>query len=271
MAHLVLATGTTRALRVLGRAGERTAVGPRGLQLLVLRALVGGYLARWLIGAGPVIGAVASPAADSLADWAMTTFSADSSAVSASPASSALSTSGARGADGLFGLINDGVIGLDAGFLAPGHLLHVDVEKQLDGLLLDRLDHGVVHLVTFALVLDQRVALTHAAQADAILEVVHLVQVLTPLAVKHGEDHAAFQLAQAFLTDLLLKFGVLLPGLIDEGVAHGRNGLVALELVGGVLGGVLVKLEREHGLEGLEQAVPIPVGGLAGTFWAPLM
>ena len=27
---------------------------------------------------------------------------------------------GARGTDGLFGLINGGVIGLDAGFLAPG-------------------------------------------------------------------------------------------------------------------------------------------------------
>ena len=57
------------------------------------RLLAGTLPSAWLIGAGPVIGAVASPAADSLADWAMTTFSADSSAVSASSASSALSTS----------------------------------------------------------------------------------------------------------------------------------------------------------------------------------
>ena len=73
-------------------------------------------------------------------------------------------------------------------------MLEVHVEEQLHGLLLDGVDHGVVHLVALALVLDQGVALTHAAQADAILEVVHLVEVLAPLAVQDGEDHLALQL-----------------------------------------------------------------------------
>ena len=63
--------------------------------------------------------------------------------------------------DGVGGLV--GFLDLVNGILGGGDLLDVDVEQQLDGLLLDGLDHGVVHLVAFALVFDQRVALAHAA------------------------------------------------------------------------------------------------------------
>ncbi|GMA88464.1 hypothetical protein GCM10025868_37140 [Angustibacter aerolatus] len=77
--------------------------------------------------------------------------------------------------------------------LALGLDLHLEVEDVADRLLLDRLVHGVEELEALALVLDQRVALGHGAQADALLQVVHLVQVLAPLAVEHAQHHAALE------------------------------------------------------------------------------
>ena len=61
------------------------------------------------------------------------------------------------------------------------------------------------------------------------LEVIHLVKVLAPLAVEHGEHHAAFEITQAGLADGLLHFAVLLPGVLDDQVAHGLDGLRTLE------------------------------------------
>src|SRR5579875_2262811 len=63
--------------------------------------------------------------------------------------------------------------------------LELEVEEVPDRLLLDAVHHGVEHVVALPLVLDQRVALRHRTQADALAEVVHLVQVLAPLAVEH--------------------------------------------------------------------------------------
>src|SRR5690606_42163217 len=56
--------------------------------------------------------------------------------------------------------------------------LDLEVEQVPDRLLLDGLGHRLEELVALALVLDQRVALRHRAQPDALLEVVHLVEVL---------------------------------------------------------------------------------------------
>ena len=82
-----------------------------------------------------------------------------------------------------------------------GGLLDLDgqVEQEADGLLADALHHRGEHLEALALVLDLRVALGHGAQPDALLEVVHLVEVLAPLAVEHGEDHLALELAHPAL------------------------------------------------------------------------
>ena len=60
------------------------------------------------------------------------------------------------------------------------------------------------HVEALALVLDQRVALGVRPQADALLEVVHLVEVLAPLAVDHREQHLPLQLAQRLGAELLL-------------------------------------------------------------------
>ena len=60
------------------------------------------------------------------------------------------------------------------------------------------------HREALALVLDQRVALGHGAQADAVLQVVHLVEVVAPAAVDHREHDAALELAHGGRAELLL-------------------------------------------------------------------
>ena len=60
------------------------------------------------------------------------------------------------------------------------------------------------HVEALALVLDQRVALGVGPQADALLQVVHLVEVLAPLAVDDGEQHLALELADRLGAELLL-------------------------------------------------------------------
>ena len=90
--------------------------------------------------------------------------------------------------------------------LGLGRLLHLDldVEQEPDRLLLDRVEHRAEHVEALPLVLDQRVALRHRPQPDALLQVVHLVQVLPPLAVEHLQDHPALELAGHFRSELVL-------------------------------------------------------------------
>src|SRR5690606_9985370 len=59
-------------------------------------------------------------------------------------------------------------------------LLHLQVEHQADGLLLQRVEHRIEHVEALTLVLHERIALGHRPQPDALLEVIHLVEVLTP-------------------------------------------------------------------------------------------
>src|ERR1700744_1207772 len=66
----------------------------------------------------------------------------------------------------------------DRSALLGAHRFDPDVEQEADGLLFEALQHPDEHVEAFALVLDQRIALRHRAQADALLEVVHLVEVL---------------------------------------------------------------------------------------------
>src|SRR4051812_18671377 len=97
---------------------------------------------------------------------------------------------------------------LDAGQLLGVRLLvldgHLEVEHEADGLLLDAVHHRGEHVEALALVLDQGVALRVGAEVDALAEVVHLVEVLAPLAVQHGQQHPPLQLAHDLLADLLL-------------------------------------------------------------------
>ena len=92
-------------------------------------------------------------------------------------------------------------LGLGLGLLGAGLLvllllgLDLEVEQEADGLLLDPVEHRHEHVVALALVLHDRVAVGHRAQVDAGPQVVHLVEVLAPLAVEHREQHPPLELA----------------------------------------------------------------------------
>ncbi len=73
--------------------------------------------------------------------------------------------------------------------------MHLKVEQQGDRLFLDAVHHGLEHREALALVFDQRIALPVRAKLNAFLQVVHLVQVLAPLAVEHRQHHPALEFA----------------------------------------------------------------------------
>src|SRR5690606_28219452 len=86
--------------------------------------------------------------------------------------------------------------------------LHLEVEEQTDGLLLDALHHRREQVEPLTLVLHQRLLLRERAQTDALTQVVHLVQVLAPLAVQHRQQHPTLQLTHDVRAQLLLAPGV---------------------------------------------------------------
>jgi hypothetical protein len=101
------------------------------------------------------------------------------------------------------------------------------VEEEADRLLLDPVHHRFEQLEALALVLHERVALGHRAQADALLEVVHLVEVLAPLAVQHREHDAALDLTHDLLAQGLSGAGRRRGGrrsqLLEERLARDRR------------------------------------------------
>ena len=146
--------------------------------------------------------------------------------------------------------------------------MDLDVEQQTDRLLLEPVEHADEHVVTLALVLHQRVALRHGAQADALLEVVHLIEVLTPLAVEHGQQHVALQLPHGIRSgngrDLRFPYRVGLFGIRDEQIPK----LLATQLAGladglGVDQIMVVDAHRIQRPQGGPQRVEVPVLGIA--------
>jgi hypothetical protein len=130
------------------------------------------------------------------------------------------------------------------------------VEDVGDGLALDGVLHGHEHVEALALVLDQRVALADGAQADALLEVVHLVEVLAPVPVEDGQEHSALEGVEQVGAELGLAFLVGALGVVEEHVLE--LGMVeAVELEG--LG---VDLGRVELADRLEQALEVPLLGV---------
>src|SRR6185437_10608323 len=136
--------------------------------------------------------------------------------------------------------------------------LELQVEEVPDRLFLNAVHHGVEHVVALPLVLDQRVALRHRPQADALAEVVHLVQVLAPLAVEDRQDDAPLDLAH----DLRREFGltavvgflrVLLHHLGEQ--VRGQAALLAPGFVDHRLG---LQRDREELLERPPELVEVP-------------
>ncbi|MPM11241.1 hypothetical protein SDC9_57580 [bioreactor metagenome] len=103
------------------------------------------------------------------------------------------------------------VIADDAHLGLVGHL-HLQVEQVADHLLHEGVHHRGEHLGALPLVLDQRIALRHRAQADALAQVVHLVEVLAPLAVQHGQQHPTLELTHGLGAELGLPGVVRLAG-----------------------------------------------------------
>ena len=68
-------------------------------------------------------------------------------------------------------------------------------EEEADGVFLELQHHGFEHVEGLALVGHQRILLRIAAQADALLEVVHREQVVLPQAVDDAEHHHALVIA----------------------------------------------------------------------------
>src|SRR5690554_3718293 len=79
--------------------------------------------------------------------------------------------------------------------LEPLVRLHLDAEEQLGHVEADVGVHLLEEVEPLEGVLLQRVALAVTAQADALAEHVHVVQVLLPVLVHHLQDNEALQLA----------------------------------------------------------------------------
>ena len=80
----------------------------------------------------------------------------------------------------------------------------LDVHHVAHEVLGDALHHRPEHLVALALPLGQRVLLAHRPEVDALLEVVHLLEVLAPALVDDAQHHLALDLAHDPLAELLL-------------------------------------------------------------------
>src|SRR4051794_33082529 len=82
-----------------------------------------------------------------------------------------------------------------------------------DEVVLHGAHHGLEHVEALPLPLDQRVLLAHGPEVDALLEVVHLVEVLAPLLVDDGQHDPALDLPEVLRPDRGLFLLVLGQGL----------------------------------------------------------
>src|SRR2546425_5714453 len=81
--------------------------------------------------------------------------------------------------------------------------LHLNPEDAGDDRALDALAELVEHVESLVLVLDERIALTVSAKADALTEVLHLREVLHPLPVDRPEHQVALDQRHELGADLL--------------------------------------------------------------------
>src|SRR5690606_753125 len=142
--------------------------------------------------------------------------------------------------------------------------LDLEVVEVADRLLLDLAHHRLEHLVPLALVLDERVALGHRTKADAVLQVVHLVEVVAPAAVEHLQHDAALELAHRGGPELLLA---LLVGDLRVGEDLALESLRGdAALAAGGLGDDLVDrdADRVQRLQLGPQGVEVPVLAVTG-------
>src|ERR1700751_6197438 len=90
----------------------------------------------------------------------------------------------------------------------------------LNGLFLEPFHHLLEHVEGLALVLDERIVLAVAAKADALLQVIHVEEVVFPKRVEDAQHDHALVLAHGFGADDLLFRCVTLFELLENRVAE---------------------------------------------------
>src|SRR5579862_4717438 len=119
------------------------------------------------------------------------------------------------------------------------------VEQMEDDLAADGAGQLDEHALALGGVLDERVLLRHRAEADALAQVVHVLEVLAPTDVDDLEDDEPLELAHELGAELLLLRRVLVarvgPELLDERLARDLA-----EVLAQLLRGDLRLVQRGH-------------------------
>src|SRR5438067_1085493 len=119
-----------------------------------------------------------------------------------------------------------------------------------DDLFVDPVLHRLEQLEALFFVLDQRIALAVAAQADAFLEVVEAVEMVFPVLIDHLQHDVALDAAQNLRADQLFLLLVRVDDLLPQRVADFRRRAVAeVERAG---------LDPEHAIGLALQRIEIP-------------
>ena len=153
---------------------------------------------------------------------------------------------------------------LEVGFLRLGDFLALllDIDARLihtaDGILADEVNHLVEHVIAFNLIFGDGVLVAVSAQADAVAQLIHRVDVIHPAAIHAGEEHDALQLTRIDMDQL--------EALLAQGVEIARFLLELGDqfiLVDG-LESFLMRLEEADAdaqtLQILRQALKVPIG-----------
>ena len=103
--------------------------------------------------------------------------------------------------------------------------LDLDAQNRTQVILVHGVDEHLERAVGLGLVLDQRVALAKAAQADAGLEVVHLLQVVHPAGIDDAQHDLGVEFAHQVLAQAL---GLHVVALLYVSQDIGSQGLIIL-------------------------------------------
>ena len=154
-------------------------------------------------------------------------------------------------------------------FLLLAQLLHLffalnlNVEEQTDGFFLDTLDHVLEDLVGFTLIGHQRVLLTVAAKPDPLLQVIHIEEMVFPVAVHRLQQDIVLQILHHGRPEFPLTRFVPVADRLEQLIQHIFLGLIPQGLDG------KAQLESEQAREFDVQLFEIPIFGkgfLAGAF-----
>jgi hypothetical protein len=102
------------------------------------------------------------------------------------------------------------------------------VEDVACELIADAPDDVLEELVALALELDERITLSHRAQADAFAQVIHLVEVVAPRRVEDVQHHETLRLAHHLRAEVRFLLRVRLVHIAQDELAQ----LVWLSVVG---------------------------------------